>query len=296
MSFSDNLQNLRKRDNLTQDALADKLEVTKEAVSEWESGGGYPGIDKIIRICELFGCDMDTLVKGDIPAETPENDHKLKSLYEKTLNSVSTAFSAAIGIILLGLTALILISGRAEGTSYEKAFAAIGAAVLISGVAIAAPLFIVYGIKLTDFNRRHPRLPAFYTDDEVSSYFIKFGIGIGAGVVLLILGVIAALLVNALTEIKGVYIAAIVIGSIALAVPLFVFFGMRMSKYTMGARGKDDVIDYTDKACGVIMLTATAIFLIMGFLLHAWSTAWVVFPVGGILCAIVSIIFKSKNR
>ncbi|MBP5308792.1 MAG: hypothetical protein J6Z34_06625, partial [Clostridia bacterium] len=72
------------------------------------------------------------------------------------------------------------------------------------------------------------------------------------------------------------------IGSIALAVPLFVFFGMRMSKYTMGARGKDDVIDYTDKACGVIMLTATAIFLIMGFLLHAWSTAWVVFPVGGI--------------
>ncbi|MBP5308222.1 MAG: helix-turn-helix transcriptional regulator, partial [Clostridia bacterium] len=228
MSFSDNLQNLRKRDNLTQDALADKLEVTKEAVSEWESGGGYPGIDKIIRICELFGCDMDTLVKGDIPAETHENDHKLKSLYEKTLNSVSTAFSAAIGIILLGLTALILISGRAEGTSYEKAFAAVGAAVLISGVAIAAPLFIVYGIKLTDFNRRHPHLPAFYTDDEVSSYFIKFGIGIGAGVVLLILGVIAALLVNALTEIKGVYIAAIVIGSIASAVPLFVFFGMRM--------------------------------------------------------------------
>lgn len=41
MSFSDNLQVLRKRNNLTQEQLAEQLEVSRQAVSKWESGGSH---------------------------------------------------------------------------------------------------------------------------------------------------------------------------------------------------------------------------------------------------------------
>ena len=66
MFFGENLQILRKRDNLSQEDLADKLQVSRQAVSKWESGTGFPETEKIIAICEVFKCSMDELVKGKI--------------------------------------------------------------------------------------------------------------------------------------------------------------------------------------------------------------------------------------
>ena len=48
MSLSENLQNLRKINNLSQEELAEKLNVSRQAVSKWESGSGFPETEKII--------------------------------------------------------------------------------------------------------------------------------------------------------------------------------------------------------------------------------------------------------
>lgn len=48
MKFSDKLQKLRKENNITQEGLADKLNVSRQAVSKWESGTGYPDTEKLI--------------------------------------------------------------------------------------------------------------------------------------------------------------------------------------------------------------------------------------------------------
>ena len=47
MSLSENLQNLRKIKNMSQEELAEKLNVSRQAVSKWESGNGYPETEKI---------------------------------------------------------------------------------------------------------------------------------------------------------------------------------------------------------------------------------------------------------
>ena len=291
MSFSENLQILRKRANLTQDDLAFKLDVTRQAVSKWESGSGYPEMEKIILLCDLFGCDMDTLVKGEIADENKE-----ARAYEKTMNAVSTAFALAVAVILLGFTALVLITGFTKNTENEQIYAIIGAAVLIASAAISTPVFIVYGLKLADFRRKHPALQSFYSDDEISSFYTKFGIGIGVGVAVIILGVAAAILTEALTQLNEALIAAIIIGPTAIAAPLFVFFGIRMGKYSAPTGKRYNKGNITSKICSVIMLTAAAIFFITGVILQAWSKAWVVFPLGGIICAIVSVVFRSRNR
>ena len=78
MSFRDNLQYLRAQRNFTQERLAMLLGVSRQAISKWESGKAYPEMDKLLMICDLFGCTLDDLVLGDVraprlvPDATPE--------------------------------------------------------------------------------------------------------------------------------------------------------------------------------------------------------------------------------
>lgn len=78
MSFRDNLQYLRAQRNFTQERLAMLLGVSRQAISKWESGKAYPEMDKLLMICDLFGCTLDDLVLGDVraprlvPDTTPE--------------------------------------------------------------------------------------------------------------------------------------------------------------------------------------------------------------------------------
>lgn len=66
MSFRKNLEYLRKEKNFSQEELAFKLGVSRQAVSKWESGGAYPETDKMISMCKIFDCTLDELMKEDI--------------------------------------------------------------------------------------------------------------------------------------------------------------------------------------------------------------------------------------
>lgn len=64
--FSNKLQQLRKQNGLSQEALAEILDVSRQSVSKWESGQVYPEIDKIIFISEYFHVSIDELLKDDV--------------------------------------------------------------------------------------------------------------------------------------------------------------------------------------------------------------------------------------
>ena len=67
MSFGQNLQFLRKMGNgMTQEELADKLGVSRQTVSKWETDMVYPEINKLVEICNLFSCSMDELVRENM--------------------------------------------------------------------------------------------------------------------------------------------------------------------------------------------------------------------------------------
>lgn len=72
MKLSENLKNIRKENNLSQEQLAEKLGVSRQAVSKWESGQSYPEMDKVLLICKLFNYNMDELMNENIK-EVEEN-------------------------------------------------------------------------------------------------------------------------------------------------------------------------------------------------------------------------------
>lgn len=66
MKFSDNLKKLRKDMNLSQEDLADKLGVSRQSISKWESGVVYPEMDKMVQLCKLFNVSMDDLLNNNV--------------------------------------------------------------------------------------------------------------------------------------------------------------------------------------------------------------------------------------
>ena len=80
MTLGARLQELRLRRGMSQDALADKLGVSRQAVSKWERDEATPDLDKIIKLSELYGISLDALLKEEPqPTKTqqaPPHPHK----------------------------------------------------------------------------------------------------------------------------------------------------------------------------------------------------------------------------
>lgn len=66
MAFSENLQTLRAQAGVTQEQLAETLGVSRQSVSKWEGGLSFPELDTILRICDLYEVDLDTLLRGSV--------------------------------------------------------------------------------------------------------------------------------------------------------------------------------------------------------------------------------------
>lgn len=73
MRFSDKLPKLRKENNLSQEQLADKLGVSRQAISKWGSGQSYPDMDKMIQICSILNCTLEDLLDDGVIKSKKDN-------------------------------------------------------------------------------------------------------------------------------------------------------------------------------------------------------------------------------
>lgn len=85
MEFNEKLQELRKQKGLTQEELAEKLFVSRTAVSKWESGRGYPNIDSLKEIAGFFSVTIDELLSTDEMLTIAEEDSKQKQNHLREL-------------------------------------------------------------------------------------------------------------------------------------------------------------------------------------------------------------------
>ncbi len=72
MTMAEKILSLRTERGMSQDDLAEKLEVSRQSVSKWETGQSTPDLDKIIRLADLFGLTVDELVRDGERPQSPE--------------------------------------------------------------------------------------------------------------------------------------------------------------------------------------------------------------------------------
>ena len=91
MKFGDKLIALRKKKGLSQEELAEKLSVSRQSVSKWESNNTYPETDKIVQICNIFECTMDDLINDNIT--------DIESIERKSKNNINVMVDSFLDFI-----------------------------------------------------------------------------------------------------------------------------------------------------------------------------------------------------
>lgn len=114
MTLGQRITRARVAQRLSQNDLAEALEVSRQSVSKWETDASVPELDKLVKLCQLFGMSMDALVlgaepeMGDHPAELPRSERAVWSL--QTVIGLMLLFFG-----LLFFTVMFLIQGREPG-------------------------------------------------------------------------------------------------------------------------------------------------------------------------------------
>lgn len=111
MDISEKLRYYRKQNNLTQKELADKLHVSRKTISSWENGRGYPDINSITQLSEVFGISTDNLLKDDHLLEHYEEQSKRNKRAEKLAKITYYLNLVLIVVIYCNLFGFLNIDG-----------------------------------------------------------------------------------------------------------------------------------------------------------------------------------------
>ena len=255
MSLGDKIAELRRQRGWSQENLAERLGVTRQSVSKWESGASVPDLDKIIGLSELFGVTTDYLIKCEGAAEAapseaePADDQHsryvtasmAREFIELTsANAPKTAL--AVALFVLSPICLILLSALSElpgAVISEGAAAGLGIAILLIMVAAGVAMLILLSAKISKYeflemdSIRLDAEAARFVGNLKAEFEKPYYLSVAIGVALCILGALP-LIVLACMEASDLIISAgvgMLLILVAAAVYLFVRFGGIRSAY-----------------------------------------------------------------
>ena len=139
MEFHEKLQELRKSRSLTQEELAEALFVSRTAVSKWESGRGYPGIDSLKEIARFFSVTVDELICPEEIISAAENEKK---------DFISRYLTLICGVLDLLPAILLFIPAFGNGAGSRETVALSG----LDGISSWIRILFIIVISLTVLN------------------------------------------------------------------------------------------------------------------------------------------------
>ncbi len=319
MTIADKIAAERKRRGWSQEELAEKLGVSRQAVSKWESTGSVPDLQKIIQMSELFDVSTDYLIKDNSESELtgiPEDKYASEAqeaskpvrmvsrdeaeafldMKKKTAPTVANATAMCITspvlLILLGTMSEDHIFGITEAFGSGA-----GLIFLFVMIAIAVAMFITSGVR--SGRMEHLEKENFQLDPGTAamirkmknSYEENFARTMAVGVVLCILSVVPLIIagiMEASDYICGALTSLLLI-LIAAGVNIMIRVGSIKSSYDTlleegeFTREEKKVRRKTSALNSAYWCLATAVYLGWSFWTMNWHITWIVWPVAGVL-------------
>lgn len=130
MTFGQQIQQLRKEKELSQDKLASMLYVTRQSVSQWENDKAMPSVDLLLKLSQIFNITVDRLLGKEAEPETPfadgsiikENKAIAKTMHYQYASTITVLCASLIGIAIINLLYFTLWPIAFEGISYRYTF------------------------------------------------------------------------------------------------------------------------------------------------------------------------------
>lgn len=292
MAFPENLQFLRAQNSVTQEQLAEQLNVSRQSVSKWESGASFPEMDTLLRICDLYSVNLDTLLRGSLEeSQVSDTAH-----YNAFMDRFSLRISGAVGAIIASIGLMIIMAGFGVHEMLATAF-------FMLVLTVSVVVLVASGIEHEHFCKKHPALQDFYTEEEKEDFHRRFIWYISGGVGAILFGVVLLMGAFVFLPEREPYeslVGGIFLLIIAGAVTSFAYGGIQDDKYKIWKYNRDNNptpeakkrLDLIGVSCTCIMLAVTAVYVALGLSRGAWGTSVWLFAVGGIGCAIASIILN----
>lgn len=328
MILADKIIENRKKNGWSQEDLADRLGVSRQSVSKWESAQAVPDMKKIIQLSEVFNVSTDYLLRDDIeelpaseaaPVDSGLEDEEAvrvsmeeASEFLKFNEKAAATVSTGVMLCILSPVILILISGLAEigKISMSEEVAGIGGTIiLLMIVAAAVAMFLMNGIKekpyeyLEDKNIDTEYGVAGMARERRMQYAETHSRLLIVGIMLCVISAIPMLMLG-LTKYTNNTDLLPIIGVDVLLIMIAV--GVKMIVLTCIRQGGYDKLleegDYTrlnkraSRYDGIYWAIATAIYLCWSFITMRWEMTWIVWPIAGVLFAAYHEIMKAIIR
>lgn len=306
MILADKIIEERKKNGWSQEELANKLGVSRQAVSKWESSGSIPDLQRILQMSELFGVTTDYLLKDEIEEE-PLNEYVETKTIKVSMEEAnqyldmksrgSRIVANATSLCILSPVPLIVLGTMTE----DHTLVGFSLVFLLILVTIAVYLFVNYGLH--ESHMQHLEKESFETEYGVSGmvrerrkqYEPTFIRNIAIGVVLCILSVIPTIMAGVM-EVED-YMSGISVGLlliiVSIGVNILIRAGMIKSSYdTLLQEGEYTIEEKylkkkTDAFSGAYWCLMVAIYLGWSFWTNNWKFTWIIWPVAGVLYAAV---------
>ena len=318
MILADKIIKLRKKNGWSQEELADKMNVSRQAVSKWEAAQTTPDLEKILQLGNLFGVTTDYLLKDEMDEEeftdcvedAPVRKISLAQAneYIAQRKEASKRIAIATFLCIVSVIPLLLLTAISQYSVLpisEDIAAGVGVVAIFPIVAIAVIMFIRTGFKNAsyEFLEEEP----FETEYGVTglakerqkeyrdTYMRCNYIGVGTCVlspVPLLCGTFAK------NELLMMILLCVTILMVGIGTMLFIVAGVRWASlqkllkegdYSEKGKKKSKISEEIET---VYWLAVTAVYLCWSFLSGDWSITWVVWPVAGVLSVCVELICK----
>ncbi len=152
MTLSEKLYDLRRKQGLSQEGLAEKLDCSRQVISKWENGTTTPDAEMLQKYSDLFGVSIDYLVKDDI--DEPSSIHPTEK------NSENKKLLGILGLVisLIGCVSLIVFGVITIFNSETADNIAASSVIVIDGTFIAmliSVLFLALGVVILIITMKH---------------------------------------------------------------------------------------------------------------------------------------------
>ena len=310
MILADKLIMLRKKSGMSQEELAEKMDVSRQAVSKWEGAQSIPDLAKILQLSELYGVTTDYLLKDSVETEefigkdTSENVRKVTleeaNEYLSLRKTASVRIAIATFLCILSVIPLFILGGAAslpEPPLSENMAGGIGMIIMLAVVAVAVGIFVYTGSQSAKFAflKKEP----FETEYGVSGmvkqrqkeFHNTYVICHIIGTCLCVLSP-SALFAGAIAEddFFTVIMLGIMLFIAGIGAAFFIFAGvqngamdklLKRGEFTEEKKKKNRV---HGTIAAIYWLIVTAAYLLWLFLdSNSNSLSWVIFPVAGVL-------------
>lgn len=321
MILAEKIAILRKKNNYSQEDLANELGISRQSVSKWESGNSIPDLDKIIKMSSLFGVSTDYLLKDELEEETPsetndiEEEGRLVSLEEANRFLEATLpfakkISFGVSLFILSPIILIILGAMAEsgiGSMTEDMAGGLGIAVLLLLVAAGVVILVMSGISYGkyDYLEKEKIVLQYGVSGVVNKkkeeFAETFQKNIAFGVGTIIVGMIPVMIAAGfdtsdfvMVICTGVFLAAVALGvhQIVWACVIQGSFQKLLQEEDYSEENKE-LKKRTESFAGIYWCFVTELYLGYSLPTDSWDRSWVIWPVAAVLFAAFNGIYTS---